>query len=88
MEMGTSRETDAPPMLEISCPEYFVTTIGRIEPAGGDCLRIYMCVRRGSVLEPMYSLVMPISELANCAREVLFAAADHHNDMMLKSREH
>jgi hypothetical protein len=83
MEMGASRETDTPPMLEISCPEYFCTSIGRIEPAGGNCLRIYMCVRRGSVLEPMYSVVMPIEELAGCARLALFAAADHHNEMMM-----
>jgi hypothetical protein len=83
MEMGASWETDTPPMLEISCPEYFCTSIGRIEPAGGNCLRIYMCVRRGSVLEPMYSVVMPIEELAGCARLALFAAADHHNEMMM-----
>jgi hypothetical protein len=86
--MSVSRESDAPPMLEVSCPEYFVTTIGRIEPAGGDCLRIYMCVRRGSVLEPLYSAVMPISALSVAARHALFAAADHHTEMEMRPREH
>jgi len=82
--MGTLRETDAPPMLECSCPEFFVTTVGRVEPAGGDNLRLYMCVRRGSVLEPMFSVVMPVSALAESARMALIAAAEHHNEITLQ----
>jgi hypothetical protein len=86
--MGTSRGDDAPPMLEVSCPEYYCTEVGRIEPAGGDNLRIYMCVRRGSILEPMYSVVMPIAALSIAARVALFAAADHHNEQVMLPREH
>jgi hypothetical protein len=88
MEMGASWETDTPPMLEISCPEYFCTSIGRIEPAGGNCLRIYMCVRRGSVLEPMYSVVMPITALSIAARMAMIAAAERHTEITLLPLAH
>jgi hypothetical protein len=83
--MGTSKEADVPPMLECSCPEYYATEIGRIEPAGGDNLRIYMCVRRGKNLEPMFSVVIPIGSLATCARISLHAASERHNEIMLES---
>jgi hypothetical protein len=83
MEMGTSKDIDAPLMLEVSCPEYYATEIGRIEPAGGDNLRIYMCVRKGKILEPMFSVVLPIAALALCARQSLKAASDHHNELVL-----
>ncbi len=81
--MGSSQESDAPTMLEMSCPEFYAHAIGRIEPAGGDNLRIYMCVRKGNILEPMFSVVIPIAELAMCARQSLQAATDHHNDMAM-----
>jgi hypothetical protein len=79
--MGSSKEIDAPTMLEMSCPEYFVTTIGRVEPAGGDNLRLYMCVRKGNVLEPMFTVVMPIAQMAQSARIALLAAAEHHTEL-------
>ena len=81
--MGTSKEIDAPPMLEVSCPEYYATEIGRIEPAGGDNLRIYMCVRKGKIMEPIFSVIIPIGALAVCARRSLQAASDHHNDLIM-----
>jgi hypothetical protein len=81
--MGSSKEIDAPTMLEMSCPEYFVTTIGRVEPAGGDNLRLYMCVRKGNVLEPMFTVVMPIAQMAQSARIALLAAAEHHTELQL-----
>jgi hypothetical protein len=81
--MDSSVGNDAPPMLELSCPEFYATEIGRIEPAGGENLRIYMCVRRGKVLEPMFTVVIPIAELARCARLSLSAAAARHTELVL-----
>lgn len=86
--MGSSRETDAPTMLEMSCPEFYAHVIGRIEPAGGDNLRIYMCVRRGRVLEPIFSVVIPITELAQCARQSLIAASERHTELMMLTTAH
>jgi hypothetical protein len=80
-----SMDIECPPMLELTCPEYFVTTIGRIEPAGGNNLRLYLCVKKGGVLEPMFSVVMPIAELAKAARVSLIAASEHHNDLTIKN---
>jgi hypothetical protein len=86
-ELGSAKATDAPTMLEMSCPEYFVTTIGRVEPAGGDNLRLYMCVRKGDVLEPMFSVVMPLTHLAQSARLALVAAAAHHTELEMDMRD-
>jgi hypothetical protein len=81
--MGSSREPDALPMLESSCPEFYATDIGRIEPAGGDNVRIYMCVRRGKVLEPIFTVVMPIGAMSVSARIAMHAAAEAHNYRVL-----
>lgn len=80
--MSAFEETDAQPMLDMSCPEFYVTTI-RTEPAGGDNLRIFCCVQRGSALEPVCSLIVPIDMLAANSRQCLQAAADHHNQLQL-----
>lgn len=79
--MGVSRGDDALPMLEMSCPEFYVSHIGRIESAGGDNLRLYMCVKRGNALEPVYSVVIPIDILASMARQCQHAVAHAHNEL-------
>lgn len=86
--MGSSLETGSPPMLEVPCPEYFVTTIGRVESAGGDNLRFFMCVLRGTTLVPVYTVVMPTVQLVHAARAALFAAAEHHNTREMVPRQH
>jgi hypothetical protein len=62
------------PMLEMSVPEYFVTHITKVAPAGGDCIRMFACVQRGNVLEPVYSCVIPMARweemIAKSARVV------------------
>jgi hypothetical protein len=68
-------------MLDMSCPEFFVTDVGRIEYAGGGCVRIYACVRKGSHLEPLYTVVIPLENLVSNARTMMSIAADMHNDV-------
>lgn len=82
--MGMERPEAALPMLEMSCPEYFVTDIGKIEHAGGGNLRVWCCVRRGNVLEPVYTVVIPHDLLSQCARTCLQAAADVHNQITFR----
>lgn len=71
------------PMLEIACPEYFVTNIGRVESAGRGNVRVYCCVQKGLAMEPAYTVVVPIESLAVMARYCLKVAADHHNQLMM-----
>jgi hypothetical protein len=74
---------DPLPMLDMSCPEFYITTIGRIESAGGDNLRLFCCVQRGNALEPICTLVIPMDLLAANSRQCLHAVADHHNQLQL-----
>jgi hypothetical protein len=48
-------------------PEFFVTTLGRIESAGGGCVRAYMCAERGGLLVPQYMTVMPMRHMIDAA---------------------
>ena len=81
--MGTGKKADPLPMLELSVPEFFVCKIGRVEPAGGDCVRIWMCNIKGNFLEPACTLVIPIADLAVNSRQCLHAAAALHTEQEL-----
>ena len=61
--VGSAKATDVPTMLEASCPEYFVTHIGKAERICGGCVRLYACVIRGDHLEPVYSAIWPVESL-------------------------
>lgn len=47
-------------MDAIGVPEYFITTIGRVESAGDGCVRVYGCSEKGGMLVPQYTVVMPV----------------------------
>jgi hypothetical protein len=40
-------------------PEYFSTHLGAVEDAGDGMLRVIRCVKRGGVLIPVCSLIVP-----------------------------
>lgn len=85
--MGTTRDADALPMLEMACPEIFATHIGRIEPAGGGNVRVYVCVQRGRAIEPIYTVVIPIENLAVMARQCQHAVSDVHNRLQFEEMQ-
>jgi hypothetical protein len=47
-------------LLELDVPEYFVTHIGRAERIPGNCVRFWMCMQRGDILEPRYTCIWPV----------------------------
>lgn len=58
-------------MLDVvGVPEFFITTIGKIESAGGGCVRIYGCAEKGGLLVPIYCSIMPALDMAASARKV------------------
>ena len=57
-------------------PEYFYTTIGKTEDAGGGCVRIYCCIERGGDLMPQFTVVMPATSLLTAAKVAEDAALD------------
>lgn len=77
-EMGSGRGGDPLPMLDLDVPEYFISAI-RIEPAGGDCIRIYGCIEKHGQLIPRYSVIIPLDKSAIMARQTFQAIADQHN---------
>lgn len=46
-------------MIEMPCPDFYATHLGKVEDAGGGNVRLYLCIRRGDHLEPVYSVVIP-----------------------------
>jgi hypothetical protein len=60
----------------IGIPEYFVTEIGRIEEAGGECLRIYNCIRRAGQLVPVFTVIIPKDAVILCATKVITTARE------------
>lgn len=62
-----------------SVPEYFATHVGLIEDAGGGNMRIVRCIKRGSVLFPVYSLVTPTMNMIRTLPPVQQAAMQMHN---------
>lgn len=50
-------------MDAIGVPEFFCTTVGRIESAGDGCVRLYGCSEKGGLLVPQYCVVMPALSL-------------------------
>lgn len=62
-------------------PEFFITVVGRIECAGGGCVRSYGCSERGGLLVPQYSVIMPIANMIEATRFV------QANTMRLYSKE-
>lgn len=58
----------------LGVPEFFYTTIGKTEDAGGGCVRIYCCIERGGHLVPQLTVVMPATSLLTAARTAEEAA--------------
>jgi hypothetical protein len=60
----------------IGIPEFFVTEVGRIEEAGGECLRIYNCIRRAGQLVPLFTVVIPKDAVILAATKVITTARE------------
>lgn len=65
----------------VGVPEFFYTTIGKTEAAGGDCVRIYCCIERGDELIVQFTVVMPCSSLIVAAETARQAAIEVHNQI-------
>lgn len=70
-------------MLDTSCPEFYVTEIGRVVHAGGNNLRIHCCVQVGNALEQVVRLVIPVDRLALNSQKCLQAAIEAHNQLCM-----
>lgn len=63
-----------PPFADaFGCPEFFATDV-YTENAGGGCIRAIGCAKRGGVLVPIYSVVMPYRAMLDASNRSLMAA--------------
>lgn len=69
-------EPDTMMIDAIGIPEYFITEIGRIEEAGGGCLRVYNCIKRAGHLVPVFSVIIPRDALVVCGLAAVAAARE------------
>ncbi len=46
-------------------PEYFSTSIRKVEPIGGDVVRLYFAVARGGVWDDLCTVLMPAACLTD-----------------------
>lgn len=56
--------------LEMSkrVPEFFFTNIRKIEPIGGECVRIYCAVETNGTWEDRFTIVMPLKAAVGTSR--------------------
>lgn len=64
---------NALPMLEMTCPEFYITHIGRIEDAGGGNFRLWCCILRNGALEPTVTMIVPKDFLAKNSAQCIEA---------------
>ena len=74
--MQEREEGDFDLVQGLAIPEYFVTTIGKTEHAGGGCVRVYNCIARDGLLIPQFTVVIPADLLIAAAEKVKAAAVD------------
>lgn len=60
----------------IGIPEYFITDVGRVEEAGGGCLRVYNCIKRAGQLVPVFTVIVPREALMVCGTAVTNAVRE------------
>lgn len=67
-------------MKKRTVPEHFCTIVRKVEPVGGDCIRIYHCIERSGVWEDVFTVLIPIASVLTAARFVTNAATEIFNE--------
>lgn len=47
--------------MKKAVPEIFYTSIRKVEPVGGDCIRVYCSIERNGVWDDRVTLLVPIT---------------------------
>lgn len=55
-------------------PEHFCTIVRKVEPVGGDCIRIYCSIERNGAWEDRFTILLPITSALASARFVIDSA--------------
>lgn len=60
----------------VKTPEFFSTSIRKVEPIGGDCVRIYCSIERNGTWEDRGIMEMPIATALASARFLIASATE------------
>ena len=63
-------------MTKTGPPEFFCTSVRKIEPIGGDCVRVYFSIERNGVWEDRGIAEMPISMAMLAAKFLMQSAGE------------
>jgi hypothetical protein len=63
--------------------ECFCTGARKVEPVGGDCVRIYLSIERNGVWEDKVEIVMPIASVLSSSKFVVEATTEIFNESQL-----
>jgi hypothetical protein len=61
-------------------PEFFITSARKVEPIGGDCIRIYCSMERNGGWEDQMTIIMPIAAAVASSDFVMQSATDIYNE--------
>lgn len=68
-------------------PEFFCTTVRKVEPIGGDCIRIYHSTEKNGAWEDIFTVVIPIASVLVAARFVTDSAKEIFNESQMGCAE-
>lgn len=63
-----------------SVPEFFCTTMRKVEPIGGGCVRVYCSVECGDAWEDRFTILIPIAAALVSAQFVIKSANEIHTE--------
>lgn len=62
--------------MKSAVPEFFCTSVRKVEPLGSDCVRLYFSIERNGVWEDRGVVEMPIATALAGARFLLTSATE------------
>jgi len=66
-------------------PKYFCTEARKVEPVGGDCVRVYLSIQRNGAWEDQVEITMPIASILTSSRFVIAATTEIAKEMQTEN---
>jgi len=66
--------------MKRTVPEFFCTNVRKVEPVGGDCLRVYCAIERNGGWEDRFTVLIPIMSALQSSRFVIESATEIFNE--------
>lgn len=67
-------------MGRTTIPEFFCTTVRKVEPIGAGCVRIYHSIEKNGAWHDVFTVIIPIAAVLKDAKFVMDAATEIFNE--------